>query len=75
MELSSDLKSLIENVLINDFGISENIKFQYKVNSELVSGIILQGGEHMVEWSLNSYLREFEQIMAYEVSRLINKGA
>jgi len=75
MELSQDLKSLIENVLINDFGINENMKFQYKLNPELVSGIILQGGEYMVEWSLNSYLLEFEQIMAYEVSRLINKGA
>lgn len=68
-------KKQIEDLLRLECALPESIKFQYKINADLVGGIIVQGGEYMVEWSLKSYLQEFKQTMSEEVSRLINRGA
>lgn len=74
-ELSAELKREIEYLLNAECGISREAEFLYEVNSDLVCGIVLQGGEYQIEWSLNGYLEEFKQIMAKEVSCLINRGA
>ena len=73
--LSFELQQRIENVLRVEFNIAENTKLQYEINSDIISGIVLQSGEYMTQWSLDLYLREFKQTMEKEVSRLINKGA
>ena len=73
--LSFDLQQRIENVLRVEFNIAENTKLQYEINSDIISGIVLQSGEYITQWSLDLYLREFKQTMTKEVSRLINKGA
>jgi F-type H+-transporting ATPase subunit b len=73
--LSFELQQQIENVLRSECDIAENAKLQYEINPDIISGIVLQSGEYMTQWSLNSYLQEFKQTMAKEVSRLINKGA
>lgn len=72
--LSTELKKQIEEFLRHECGVSDKVKFSYDINDDLVSGIILQGGEYMIEWSLNGYLQEFKKIMTKEVSHLINRG-
>lgn len=74
-EMSAERKKQTEDLLRAECGLSDGIKFQYRVDENLLGGIIVQGGEYMVEWSLKSYLQEFKQAMSDEVSRLINRGA
>ena len=73
-ELSPTIKKQIEDFLHQKCGVADNMKIRYEINGDLVGGIILQSGEHLVEWSLNRYLQEFKQTMTKEVSRLINRG-
>ena len=74
-EMSPELKKQIEDLLHTECEVPDNAKILYETDDNLIGGIILQGGEYMVEWSLNGYLQEFKQTMAKEVSRLINRGA
>ncbi|MBQ8481927.1 MAG: F0F1 ATP synthase subunit delta [Alphaproteobacteria bacterium] len=73
-ELSPEFKKQIENFLRQECNVTDKVKLNYKINNDLVGGIVLRSGEYMIEWSLNGYLQEFKQTMTKEVSLLINRG-
>jgi len=72
--LTAEKRNKIENFLHNELKIPVNVKFLYKQDAELISGITLQADEELIDWSMQSYLQEFQQNMNKEVSYLLSRG-
>ena len=60
-ELSESEIKIISKDLSNSIG--SNLKFDYKVNKELIGGLKLQLGSFMIDTSIKNKLKKYEQAM------------
>ena len=60
-ELSESELKIISKDLSNSIG--SNLKFDYKVNKELIGGLKLQLGSFMIDTSIKNKLKKYEQAM------------
>ena len=60
-ELSESELKIFSKDLSNSIG--SNLKFDYKVNKELIGGLKLQLGSFMIDTSIKNKLKKYEQAM------------
>ena len=60
-ELSESELKIISKDLSNSIG--SNLKFDYKVDKELIGGLKLQLGSFMIDTSIKNKLKKYEQAM------------
>ena len=68
-------KQTLQAFIIQSLGLkSAAVKFVFKVNPELISGIQILAGEQMISWNLNAYLTEFNQNMDAAYAELLHQN-
>lgn len=73
--LPTEQKKHLQAFIIQSLGLkSAAVKFVFKVNPELISGIQILAGEQMISWNLNAYLTEFNQNMDAAYAELLHQN-
>ena len=72
--ISAEVKDELEKMLRQEWNLDDKTVFSYEVNGNLISGISLQAGEQLIDWSFQKYLDEFKNNVSREVFLLLNRG-
>ena len=73
-KLSAATEKDLQLFVGQQFNLSENTKFKFEENKELISGIALQAEEELISWSLETYLQDFRRHLSDEITQLLNRG-
>ena len=74
-KLDTMKKNELKDFLLEEFEISEIIKFEFCEDENLICGIQIQVGEHQTSWNLKNYLETFENNMDVAFNELLHQGA
>ncbi len=73
VKMSPEQKKDMSLFLLKTLNISDNIRFEFKEDKTLLSGLELQIGEQTISWNMRQYLNQFETNLDAAITGLIQQ--